>query len=101
VTTEEATLANCAGACSTTCQDGYIGLPSGYSLVPYSANLVEHMVKTGGFDHTHVVVFSNGAAVGSRAYSNGAAFGGNWLSTSGSTYKTTGCSLKALMRKPC
>jgi len=88
------------GACHTTCQSGYLSMPAGYSLVPYSDDIVNNVVKAGHFS-THVVVFSNGAGYGSRSYNNGVLWNNNMLTSSGNSHKTNSCSLKALMRKPC
>ena len=100
---------NTYGACGTTCQSGYLAMPAGYSLVPYSADLVQNVVKAGHFS-THVVVFSNGAGYNTRAdtYTGDDPTRGtgklsrlNMLSSSGNSYKTNACNLKVLMRMAC
>jgi hypothetical protein len=88
------------GACGATCQNGYVAMAPGYSLVPYSSDLVNNVVKAGHFS-THVVVFSNGAGYGGRSYNNGVLWNNNMLSSSGNSHKTNSCSLKVLMRKAC
>jgi len=88
------------GACHATCQNGYLAMPAGYSLVPYSNDLVNNVVKAGHFS-THVVVFSNGAGYGGRSYTNGQLWRTGQLSSSGNSHKTNQCSLKVLMRAAC
>jgi len=88
------------GACGATCQNGYLAMPAGYSLVPYSNDLVQNVVKAGHFS-THVVVFSNGHGYGGRSYNNGVLWNKNMLTSSGKYHKTRSCSLKVLMRAAC
>jgi hypothetical protein len=86
------------GKCSKTCQSSYLSLPSGWSLAPYSNDVVQNVVAKNAFG-THVVVFSNGWSYGTKAYSTGKRHSTSSLHTSGSKYKASGCSLKVLMRR--
>ena len=91
------------GECSSNCQSSYIALPSGWELVPYSADLVTNVVRRSPTETsaygwgTHCLVFSNGESY----YTNsGIACGSGQLLTSGNSYKISSCCRKVLMRQP-
>jgi len=88
------------GACKATCQNGYVAMPAGWELVPYSDALVKNVVMQAHWG-THVVVFSNGHGYGGKSYNNGVLWNKNMLSSSGNSHKTNSCSLKVLMRSSC
>ena len=83
------------------CQDSFIEMPAGWSLVPYSADIVSNVVtdpSTSDYQWgTVCLVFSNGNAYGT--YSGGYCTL-NALATSGSSYKVTSCNRKVLIRRP-
>jgi len=88
------------GACAASCQNGYIQMPNGWELVPYSDALVKNVVMQAHWG-THVVVFGNGHAVGGKSYNNGVLWNTGMLTSSGNSHKTNSCSLKVLMRTQC
>ena len=61
-------------SCGAQCQRTHIAMPAGWSLVPYSADVVSNVAAKNNF-HTHVLVFGNGKAYGTKSYSNGRLFG--------------------------
>ena len=85
---------------SATCQDSYIAMPAGWSLVPYSADIVSNVVtdpSTNSYQWgTHCLVFSNG---NSYRTEGGGDCGGTTLVTSGSSYKVGGCNRRVLIRR--
>jgi hypothetical protein len=80
------------------CQnDRYLMPPPGWEIAPYDA---DSMAVTGAYPwETHVNVMSNGCGYGTKT-AGGAPFGCNWLEQSGNTYKTKGCYMMILIRKP-
>jgi len=60
--------------CGAQCQRTHIAMPAGWTLVPYSADVVSNIAAKHNF-HTHVLVFGNGKAYGTKSYSSGRLFG--------------------------
>ena len=73
-------------------------MPVGWSLVPFSTDVLDNVVKLNPFG-TDLLVFANGAAYGGAQYSS-SRYTSSGLATSGSSYKCTACSGKVLMMKP-
>lgn len=89
-----------SGTCPRSCQDSYVALPSGWEVAPYSANVLNNVVKIYGFS-TSCVVFSNGGSYrgGAISSSGGICGNGQYISQSGNSYKVQGCNRKVLMRQ--
>ena len=80
------------------CQnDRYLIPPPGWEIAPIDADSIS---ITGAYPwETHVNVMSNGCSYGTKT-AGGASFGCNWLEQSGNAYKTKGCYMMILIRKP-
>ena len=87
------------GPCPKDCNYGFMELPAGWELAPYSKSLVREVVAKYGFG-TQVVVFANGHGYGKNFGSGRTKYGNNLLRMKGASYKPNGCPLKVLMRIP-
>merc|ERR1712070_263043 len=88
-----------------TCQSDYIAMPAGWSLVPYSADIVTNVVdnpSNGAIYQwgTHCLIFSNGASYGTESQNRYCRNCMLLRSDSGTSYKSRYCGFKVLIRRP-
>jgi cullin-associated NEDD8-dissociated protein 1 len=85
------------GACPKNCQDVPVAMPAGWMLAPFNSDGL-NLLKTYSFG-THVVVFGNGDAYGTRGFMPGQKYGHGLLVKSASGYQPRGCSMKVLIAR--
>merc|ERR1712196_154455 len=83
---------------ANTCENKqWYHIPAGCKIAPDDGT--SHKIAKAYGWSTHVVVFSNGAAWGTKNYSSNKFGSNNWLKRHGNGYKVGGCTLAILLRK--